>query len=122
GYGTAAGLGMPDAGLATLDEMVRNARYITNAVSLPLISDADTCYGNVVNVGRTVREFIQAGVAGIHLEDQVTPKRCGHVAGKRVVSLEEAVGKIRAAVDTRQRYDPDFVIIARTDARGVVGG
>jgi 2-methylisocitrate lyase-like PEP mutase family enzyme len=122
GYGTAAALGMPDAGLATMEEMVRNARYIANAVSIPLISDADTGYGNVVNLVRTVREFIQAGVAGIHLEDQVTPKRCGHVAGKRVVPIDEAVGKIRAAVDTRDRYDPDFVIIARTDARGAVGG
>lgn len=122
GYGTAAALGMPDAGLATMEEMVRNARYISNAVSIPLVADADTGYGNVVNVVRTVREYIQAGVAGIHLEDQVTPKRCGHVAGKRVIPLADAVGKIRAAVDTRNQHDPDFVIIARTDARGAVGG
>lgn len=122
GYGTAAALGMPDAGLATMDEMIRNARYIANAVAVPVVADADTGYGNVVNVVRTVREYIQAGVAGIHLEDQITPKRCGHIAGKRVVSLDEALGKVRAAVDTRNRNDPDFIIIARTDARGAVGG
>ena len=122
GYGTAAALGMPDVGLATMDEMVRNARYIAAAVPIPLVADADTGYGNVVNVVRTVREYIQAGVAGLHLEDQVAPKRDGHAAGKRVIALADAVGKIRAAVDARNQFDADFVIIARTDARGAVGG
>ena len=98
GYGTSLSLlGMPDAGLATMTEMHLNARYIANAVSVPVIADADNGYGNAINVIRTVREYIQTGVAGIHLEDQVIPKRCGHVAGRRVIALEEAVGKYRAA-------------------------
>lgn len=122
GYGTAAAIGLPDVGLATMTEMVRNAHDIAGTVSIPVVCDADTGYGNAVNVVRTVREYIRAGVAGIHLEDQVAPKRCGHVAGKRVIDLEEAAGKIRAAVDTRNAHDPDFLIIARTDARGAVGG
>jgi 2-methylisocitrate lyase-like PEP mutase family enzyme len=91
-------------------------------VEIPLIADADTGFGNAINVIRTVREYIGAGVAGLHMEDQVSPKRCGHVAGRQVIALDEAVGKIRAAVDTRDRHDPDFVIIARTDARGASGG
>ncbi|MBI2872386.1 MAG: isocitrate lyase/PEP mutase family protein [Chloroflexi bacterium] len=115
-------LGMPDAGLITMTEMVRNAAYMANAVSIPLFADADTGYGNAVNVRRTVQEFIQAGAAGIHLEDQVAPKRCGFVKGKEVISLEEAVGKYRAAVDAKRELDPDFVIAARTDARGASGG
>src|SRR6266540_1116896 len=115
GYGTSlALLGMPDAGLATMTEMHLNARYIANAVALPVIADADNGYGNAVNAIRTVREYIQTGVAGIHIEDQVIPKRCGHVAGRRVIPLEEAVGKYRAAVEARRDLDPDFVIIART--------
>lgn len=122
GYGTAAAMGMPDVGLATIGEMIRNAHYMASAVSLPIIADADTGGGNAVNVVRSVREYIQAGAAGIHLEDQVTPKRSGHWAGKRLIPLEEAVGKIRAAADTRARHDPDFVIVARTDARAAVGG
>lgn len=123
GYGTSlAMLGMPDAGLATMGEMQQNARYIANAVPMPVIADADNGYGNAINVLRTVREYIQTGVAAIHLEDQQLPKRCGHVAGRRVVSLEEAAGKIRAADKVRREHDPDFVIIARTDARGAVGG
>ncbi|MEK9753666.1 MAG: isocitrate lyase/PEP mutase family protein [Rhodospirillaceae bacterium] len=123
GYGTSLSLlGMPDAGFATMSEMQLNARYIAGAVSVPVIADADNGYGNALNVIRTVREYIQTGVAGIHLEDQSLPKRCGHVAGRQVVPLEEAVGKIRAAADARAAADPDFVLIARTDARGAHGG
>jgi 2-methylisocitrate lyase-like PEP mutase family enzyme len=123
GYGTSlALLGMPDAGLATMTEMHLNARYIANAVAAPVIADADNGYGNAINVMRTVREYIQTGVAGIHIEDQVIPKRCGHVAGRRVITLEEAVGKYRAADAVRRELDPDFVLIARTDARGAHGG
>lgn len=123
GYGTSLALtGLPDAGLVTLSEMVANARYIAAAIKVPLIADADNGYGNAINVIRCVREYIGAGVAGIHLEDQVAPKRCGHVAGREVIPLDEAVGKIRAAAATRDEYDPDFVLIARTDARGAHGG
>jgi 2-methylisocitrate lyase-like PEP mutase family enzyme len=123
GYGTSlALLGLPDAGLATMSEMHLNARYIANAVRVPVIADADNGYGNAINVMRTVREYIQTGVAGIHIEDQAIPKRCGHVAGRRVIPLEEAVGKYRAAAAVRSDLDPDFVIIARTDARGAHGG
>ena len=123
GYGTSLSLtGLPDVGLATMTEMVANARYIASAVRVPLIADADTGFGNAINVIRTVREYIGAGVAGIHLEDQVSPKRCGHVAGRVVIAMEEAVGKIRAASDARNALDPDFVLIARTDARGASGG
>ena len=123
GYGTSLSLtGLPDVGLATMSEMVANARYIASAVSIPLLADADTGFGNAINVIRTVREYIGAGVAGIHMEDQLSPKRCGHVAGRLVIPVEEAVGKIRAAVDTRNELDPDFVLVARTDARGASGG
>ena len=123
GYGTSlALLGLPDAGLATMSEMHLNARYIANAVGVPVIADADNGYGNAINVMRTVREYIQTGVAGIHVEDQAIPKRCGHVAGRRVIPLEEAVGKVRAAAAVRRDLDPDFVLIARTDARGAHGG
>lgn len=123
GYGTSLSLtGLPDVGLTTMSEMVANARYIASAVGVPLIADADTGFGNAINVIRTIREYIGAGVAGIHMEDQVSPKRCGHVAGRLVIPMEEAVGKIRAAVDARAEYDPDFVLIARTDARGASGG
>ncbi len=123
GYGTSlALLGMPDAGLATMTEMHLNARYIANAVAVPVIADADNGYGNAINVMRTVREYIQTGVAGIHIEDQAIPKRCGHVAGRRVIPLAEAVGKVRAAAAVRRDLDPDFVLIARTDARGAHGG
>src|SRR5262249_26938614 len=115
-------LGMPDAGLATMTEMHLNARYIANAVGVPVIADADNGYGNAINVMRTVRESIGIGVAGIHIEDQVIPKRCGHVAGRRVIPIEEAVGKYRAADAVRRELDPDFVLIARTDARGASGG
>jgi 2-methylisocitrate lyase-like PEP mutase family enzyme len=123
GYGTSlALLGLPDAGLATMSEMHLNARYIANAVGVPVIADADNGYGNAINVMRTVREYIQTGVAGIHIEDQAIPKRCGHVAGRRVIPIEEAVGKYRAAAAVRRDLDPDFVLIARTDARGAHGG
>ena len=123
GYGTSlALLGLPDAGLATMSEMHLNARYIANAVAVPVIADADNGYGNAINVMRTVREYIQTGVAGIHIEDQAIPKRCGHVAGRRVIPIEEAVGKYRAAAAVRRDLDPDFVLIARTDARGAHGG
>jgi 2-methylisocitrate lyase-like PEP mutase family enzyme len=123
GYGTSlALLGLPDAGLATMSEMHLNARYIANAVGVPVIADADNGYGNAINVMRTVREYIQTGVAGIHIEDQAIPKRCGHVAGRRVIPIEEAVGKYRAAAGVRRDLDPDFVVIARTDARGAHGG
>ena len=123
GYGTSlALLGLPDAGLATMSEMHLNARYIANAVGVPVIADADNGYGNAINVMRTVREYIQPGVAGIHIEDQAIPKRCGHVAGRRVIPIEEAVGKYRAAAAVRRDLDPDFVVIARTDARGAHGG
>ena len=123
GYGTSLSLlGMPDAGLASMSEMHLNARYIANASSAPVIADADNGYGNAINVVRTVKEYIQTGVAGIHIEDQIIPKRCGHVAGRQVIPIEEAVGKYRAADYARKEVDPDFLLIARTDARGAVGG
>lgn len=123
GYGTSLSLtGLPDAGLVTMSEMVANARYIASAVAVPVIADADNGYGNAINVIRTVREYIGVGIAGIHLEDQVAPKRCGHVAGREVIALEEAAGKIRAAVSVRDELDPDFLLVARTDARGAHGG
>ncbi len=120
GFGTSAALlGRPDVGLLTLTEMAGNARRMAACVDIPVIADADTGYGNALNVIRTVSEFEAAGVAGIHLEDQVTPKKCGHMEGKQVIGADEMVGKIRAAVDARSR--PEFVIIARTDARAVEG-
>jgi carboxyvinyl-carboxyphosphonate phosphorylmutase len=120
GAGTAAShLGQPDLGLATLTEMAAHASHLASCVSLPLIADADTGYGNALNVVRTVREYEKAGVAGLHLEDQVAPKKCGHIAGKQVVEAKEFADKIRAAVE--YKTDPDFVIIARTDARAVTG-
>ena len=123
GYGTSISLlGLPDAGLATMTEMHMNARYIANAVKVPVIADSDNGYGNAVNVIRTVKEYIQTGVAAIHIEDQIIPKRCGHVAGRRVIPIEEACGKFRAADHARKEVDPDFVLIARTDARGAHGG
>jgi len=114
GFGTAAARGYPDVGLLTLTEMVDNARTIARSVSVPLVSDADTGYGNPVNVVRTVHEFEAAGAAAIHIEDQVWPKRCGFLEGKEVIPIERATEKIRAAV--QERRDPDFVVIARTDA------
>ena len=116
---TAVRLGMPDVGLLTMTEMIDNAGRIAEASGLPLIADADNGYGGVLNVRRTIQGYERAGVAGVHLEDQVIPKRCGHLAGKQVVPVEEAVAKIRAAADAR--IDSDFVIIARTDAVAVEG-
>lgn len=123
GYSVSASLlGKPDVGLITLDEIVTTARYITGVTSVPLLADADTGFGNAINAMRTTEEFIRAGAAGIHIEDQVSPKRCGHVAGKQIVSLEDAVGKYRACARVRDEQDPDFLLVARTDARGVPGG
>jgi len=119
GFGTAAARGFPDLGLLTMTEMVQNVRTIANAVKLPVICDADTGYGNPVNVWRTVREYESAGAAALHIEDQVWPKRCGFLAGKQVIPLDQMVPKVRAACDARR--DPDFVIIARTDALAVTG-
>jgi len=120
GSGTAAvRLGMPDIGLLTMSEMVDNAGRIAEASGLPLIADADTGYGNPINVYRTIRAYERAGVAAVHLEDQQWPKRCGHFAGKTLVPVEEMVGKVKAAVDARE--DRDFIIIARTDAYSVEG-
>ena len=124
GYGTSLSmLGMPDAGFMTMSEMHLNARYIANAVpGVPVLADADNGYGNAIQMTRAIQEYIQTGVAGVHIEDQVIPKRCGHVAGKFVVSMDEAVGKVRAAHDVRMQLDPDFLLIARSDARGANGG
>ena len=119
GSGTAAERGFPDVGLVTQTEMVQNARYISKAVSVPLVCDADTGYGNPINVWRTVQEYEDAGVAAIHIEDQVFPKKCGFFEGKQVIPQEEMVQKIRAALDART--DPDFSIIARCDAYAVTG-
>ncbi len=123
-YVTGAGacatlLGLPDLGLMTMTELVTHARNIANMVDLPVIADADNGYGNAINVWRTVREYESAGVAGIHIEDQVMPKRCGHFEGKRLISVEEMAGKIVAATEARR--DPDFIIIARSDAIAVEG-
>ena len=118
GAGTSAALGYPDFGLLTMSEMVANAGVMARAVSIPLIADADTGYGNELNVTRAVREYEARGVAAIHIEDQVSPKRCGHLDGKEVVPREEFVSKIRAAVEARRSRD--FVIIARTDARAMM--
>src|SRR5215831_5368603 len=109
--------GVPDIGLLTLPEVVRLSGYIANAVKIPAIVDADTGFGGAENVARTVRELERAGLAGCHIEDQEFPKRCGHLAGKLLVEVEEMTGKIKAAVAARR--DPDFLIIARTDARTV---
>jgi len=120
GFGTAAALiGRPDVGLLTMTEMADNAARIAACVDIPLIADADTGYGNPLNVIRTVGAFEAAGAAGIHLEDQVAPKKCGHLEGKLVIPAAEMAAKIRAAADARSQTD--FVIIARTDARAVEG-
>jgi carboxyvinyl-carboxyphosphonate phosphorylmutase len=120
GFGTTASLiGRPDVGLLGGAEMVDNARRITAAVDVPVIADADTGYGNALNVVRTVQLYEQAGVAGIQLEDQVMPKKCGHMSGKALIGADEMVGKVRAAVAARR--DPDLVVIARTDAVAVSG-
>jgi 2,3-dimethylmalate lyase len=120
GFGTAASfLGRPDVGLLTATEMVDNARRIAAATDLPVIADADTGYGNPINTIRTVQDYERAGVAGIHIEDQVMPKRCGHMENKQVIAADEFVAKIEAAVAAR--VNPDFTIIARTDARAPLG-
>ncbi len=123
-YVTGAGtvnsrLGIPDNSLGSMTELLETARCIVDAVSIPVFCDIDTGFGNAVNVVRTIRLYERAGVAGVHLEDQVMPKRCGHLEGKEIVPVSEMVGKIRAAVEART--DPDFVIIARTDAAAVEG-
>jgi 2-methylisocitrate lyase-like PEP mutase family enzyme len=119
GAGTAATLGYPDYGLVTMSEMADNAGRIASAVSLPVIADADTGYGNELNAIRTVREYEKRGVAGIHIEDQDFPKKCGHLENKAVIALDDYVAKIRAAVSAK--VDPNFLIIARTDSRAVLG-
>ena len=123
GYGTSLSqTGYPDAGLITMPEMVANANTVQEAVDVPVLGDADNGYGNATNVVRTIREYVKTGAAGCHIEDQTFPKRCGHTKGRQVISREEAVGKISAAADTRDERNPDFVVVARTDARGAVGG
>src|SRR5256886_13056000 len=122
GYSMALANAWPDMGFLTQTEVTRIASMVASATRLPIIADADDGYGNALSTIRTVQEYAKTGVAGIHLEDQRFPKRCGHIAGKTVVDFDEAIGKYRAAVDTRNRLDPDFVIIARTDAYGAVGG
>src|SRR5580700_1151553 len=119
GFGTAAARGFPDLGLLTMTEMVANARAISQSVHVPVICDADTGYGNPLNVWRTIREYEDAGASAVHIEDQVFPKRCGFLAGKQVIALEQMVPKVRAACDARR--DPNLVIIARTDALAVNG-
>ena len=120
GFGTSAALlGRPDVGLLTMTEMAGNAGRIAACVDIPVIADADTGYGNALNVIRTVGSYEAAGVAGIHIEDQVAPKKCGHMEGKLVIPPEEMAAKVRAAVEARSQ--PEFVIIARTDARAVEG-
>ena len=120
GFGVSASvLGYPDVGLTTLTEMAEAVRRMADRVAVPLIADGDTGHGDLHNVARTVRDFEAAGAAGILLEDQVAPKRCGHFAGKQIISVEQMVEKLRVALDARR--DPNFVIIARTDARAIEG-
>ena len=119
GSGTAASLGYPDYGLVTMTEMAENAGRIAAAVKVPVIADADTGYGNELNVTRTVRDYARRGVAGLHIEDQTFPKKCGQLDDKEVIPLGEFIAKVKAAVAARP--DPDFLIIARTDARAVLG-
>ena len=119
GAGTAAGLGYPDYGLVTMTEMVENAARLTRSVELPVIADSDTGYGNELNAIRAVQEFARRGVAGIHVEDQVFPKRCGHLEDKQVIPAQDFVAKVRAMSD--HRPDPDLFLIARTDARAPLG-
>jgi len=119
GGAVARSMGWPDIGLVTMSEVIERAAQVVAAVKIPVIADADTGYGNAINLVRTVREFERIGVAAIHIEDQITPKRCGHLEGKEVISLTEMEKKIDAALASRN--DPDFGIIARTDARAVRG-
>jgi 2-methylisocitrate lyase-like PEP mutase family enzyme len=119
GGAVARSMGIPDIGLVTMSEVIERATQVVSAVRIPVIADADTGYGNAVNLVRTVREFERTGTAAIHIEDQITPKRCGHLDGKEVIPLAEMEKKLEAALASRT--DPDFGIIARTDARGVHG-
>jgi 2-methylisocitrate lyase-like PEP mutase family enzyme len=119
GGAVARSMGIPDIGLVTMSESIERAVQVVSAINIPIIADADTGYGNAVNLVRSVREFERAGVAAIHIEDQITPKRCGHLDGKEVISQAEMELKLKAALAART--DPDFCIIARTDARGVNG-
>jgi 2-methylisocitrate lyase-like PEP mutase family enzyme len=119
GAGTAASLGFPDFGLITMTEMVANAQRIARSIDVPLIADADTGYGNELNVWRTVQEYERAGVAGIHIEDQEFPKKCGHLDNKQVIPREDFIAKIRAAADAKT--SADFLLIARTDSRAMLG-
>src|ERR1041384_6863155 len=119
GGAVARTMGIPDIGLVTMSEVIERAAQVVSVVKIPVIADADTGYGNAINLVRTVREFERVGVAAIHIEDQITPKRCGHLDGKEVISLAEMEMKLHAALKTRT--DSDFCIIARTDARGVHG-
>lgn len=119
GAGMSVSLGHPDVGLLTQTEVAARIKSIADATTLPLLADGDTGYGNVVNVVRTIREFEAAGAAGVHIEDQVTPKKCGQLAGKQLIPADEMVQKIEAALEARR--DPDFVVVARTDARAVAG-
>jgi 2-methylisocitrate lyase-like PEP mutase family enzyme len=119
GGGTAASMGYPDYGLLTMTEMADNAGRIAASVKLPVIADADTGYGNELNVIRTVREYERRGVAGLHIEDQGFPKKCGHLEDKTIVPIEDYVAKIRAAVSAKT--DPNFMVIARTDSRALLG-
>ena len=122
GYGTAAvTLGRPDIGLLDMTEMARQVGAVAGAVEIPVLGDADTGFGNAVNVHRTVQEYIRAGAAGLFIEDQLMPKRCGHMRGKQVISMPEMLGKLRAAMDARTEFDPDFVIMCRIDAIAVNG-
>lgn len=123
GYGTSLSkIGYPDAGFITMPEMIDNAANIQERIDVPLIADADNGYGNATNVVRTVREYIKAGVGAIHIEDQTFPKRCGHTKGRQVIPRQEAIGKIEAAADVRDERASEFVLIARTDARGTGDG
>jgi 2-methylisocitrate lyase-like PEP mutase family enzyme len=119
GGAVARSMGLPDIGLVTMSEVIERAAQVVAAVKIPIIADADTGYGNAINLVRTVREYERVGAAAIHIEDQITPKRCGHLDGKEVISLAEMEKKLEAALASRT--DPDFCIIARTDARGVHG-
>jgi 2-methylisocitrate lyase-like PEP mutase family enzyme len=119
GGALARSMGIPDIGLVTMSEVIERAAQVVSAVKIPIIADADTGYGNAVNLVRSVKEFERTGVAAIHIEDQITPKRCGHLDGKEVIPLAEMEKKLEAALASRS--DPDFCIIARTDTRGVHG-
>jgi 2-methylisocitrate lyase-like PEP mutase family enzyme len=119
GFATSMSKGMPDVGLLTQTEMIQNASTIVDAVSVPVLADADTGYGNAINVGRTIRQYERAGVAGVHIEDQVAPKKCGFFDGKMVIEMDEAARKIQAAVEARS--DDDFVVIARCDSLVING-